>query len=138
MITPSNPKEKWTGTDQMKRDLLVFHTYETKVEQRRSAAIWERVAVLFYVGDRRGMEIVGELVAADPYQPPSEVYSPQSMVAGKIWTVFQEVYAGGYCRQVITCQGVYITHVEGGKTAALEELKRWDKKIKLWQQIATL
>lgn len=137
MIMPDNPKEKWSSSDYMKRDLWVYHAHESKIEQRRSAAIWERVAILFYVGERRAAEIVAEL-GADKYQSPDEVYSPQTTEVGKIWTIIQEIYAGGYCRQVITCQGVYITHVEGGKTAAIEEMKRLEKKIKLWQQLAAL
>lgn len=89
------------------------------------------------MGDRRSAEIVAELNAAK-YTANAAVYSPQLTVVNRTFSVAQEVYVGGYCRQMILCQGVYVTHVEGGHLAAASEIKRLEKRIRLWQQMASL
>jgi hypothetical protein len=137
MSAPENPREAWSPSDYMKRDLFVFFIWEATIEARRSKTIYKRIARLFYVSDRRSAEIIAELNAGK-YTANAQVYSPQLTTINRTWSVAQEIYVGGYCRQMILCQGVYITHVEGGHLAAVAEIKRLEKRIKLWQALAAL
>lgn len=137
MSAPENPRAGWSPSDFMKRDLYLYFVWESSVEARRSSAIYERIERLFYVRDRRSAEIVAELNAAK-YAPRPEVFNPQLTTINRTWSVAQEIYVGGFCRQMILCQGVYITHVEGGHLAAASEIKKLERRIKLWQQLASL